>query len=143
MSLSVLKSVGRLTAVTVLIFVMAISSWAQDSTQPAPLPSSSGAEPRPVQTAAPQQFVLKDYSKPVPAFPNITRPYTPQQVPPPNLSNTSRINQLFRDGKILLSIDDAVALALENNLDIGIARYNLNIADTDILRAKSGANTFL
>ena len=38
----------------------------------------------------------------------------------------------------MLSMDDAVALALENNLDIAIARYNLNIADTDILRAKAG-----
>jgi len=40
----------------------------------------------------------------------------------------------------MLSIDDAVALALENNLDMGIARYTLNIADTDVLRAKSGAS---
>jgi outer membrane protein TolC len=46
----------------------------------------------------------------------------------------------MRDGKIYLSVDDAVALALENNLDIGIARYNLNIADTDILRARAGAS---
>ena len=49
----------------------------------------------------------------------------------------------MHDGKIMLSIDDAVALALENNLDIGIARYNLSIADTDVLRSKSGANNFL
>jgi outer membrane protein TolC len=67
----------------------------------------------------------------------------PQHVPPPDLVNTPRIQQLMRDGKIMLSIDDAVALALENNLDIGISRYNLNIADTDILRSKSGANNFL
>ena len=46
----------------------------------------------------------------------------------------------MRDGKIYLSIDDAVALTLENNLDIDIARYNLNIADVDLLRAKSGAS---
>ena len=38
-------------------------------------------------------------------------------------------------------MDDAVALALENNLDIAISRYNLNIADTDVLRANAGANT--
>jgi outer membrane protein len=50
------------------------------------------------------------------------------------------IDSLLRDGKIYLSIDDAVALALENNLDIEIARYNLNLADTDYLRAKSGAS---
>ena len=46
----------------------------------------------------------------------------------------------MRDGKIYLSIDDAVALALENNLDLEIARYNMNIAEADLLRAKSGAN---
>ena len=46
----------------------------------------------------------------------------------------------MRDGKIMLSMNDAVALALENNLDIVLARYNLNIADTDILRADAGAN---
>ena len=38
-------------------------------------------------------------------------------------------------------MDDAVALALENNLDIDIQRYNLSIADTDILRAKAGSST--
>ncbi|MGD0514123.1 MAG: TolC family protein [Terriglobales bacterium] len=86
---------------------------------------------------------MKDYSKPTSAFPNVAKPYMPQHVPPPDLVNTPRIQQLMRDGKIMLSIDDAVALALENNLDIGISRYNLNIADTDILRSKSGANNFL
>ena len=46
----------------------------------------------------------------------------------------------MREGKIYLSMDDAVALALENNLDIAIQRYNFGIADTDVMRAKSGAN---
>ena len=41
-----------------------------------------------------------------------------------------------------LSLNDAIALALENNLDVAIARYNLNIADTDVLRAKAGATIF-
>ena len=49
------------------------------------------------------------------------------------------VDQLLRDGKMYLSMDDAVAMALENNLDIGIQRYNLSIADTDILRTSSGA----
>jgi outer membrane protein TolC len=48
------------------------------------------------------------------------------------------MDQLVRDGKIYLSMSDAISLALENNLDLAIARYNLPIADTDILRAKSG-----
>ena len=47
----------------------------------------------------------------------------------------------MRDGKLYLSMADAVALALENNLDIAISRYNLNIADTDIWRAKAGSAT--
>ena len=46
----------------------------------------------------------------------------------------------MHDGKLYLSLSDAIALALENNLDIAIARYNLNIADTDVLRAKAGAH---
>ena len=57
----------------------------------------------------------------------------------PNLGNSSRIDSLMRDGRIYLSIDDAIALALENNLDLEIARFNLNIAAADLLRAKTGA----
>ncbi len=64
----------------------------------------------------------------------------PRHLPPPNLANTPRIEQLMHDGKLYISMNDAVALALENNLDIAISRYNLNIADTDIWRAKAGAN---
>jgi len=65
-------------------------------------------------------------------------PYKTRHVPAPNLSNSPRMDQLVRDGKIYLSMSDAIALALENNLDLAIARYNLPIADTDILRAKAG-----
>jgi len=83
---------------------------------------------------------LQDYSKPRSALPRILQPYQAQEVAQPDLGNSPRIDALMRDGKIYLSIDDAVALTLENNLDLDIARYNLNIADTDYLRAKSGAN---
>src|SRR5271166_1332288 len=114
----------------------------------APLPSSSLAQnvpPAPTPQAAPapalpQTVHLQDYSKPRSAFPHILQPYQAQQVAQPNVGNSPRIDSLMRDGKIYLSIDDAVALTLENNLDLDIARYNLNIADTDYLRAKSGAN---
>jgi outer membrane protein len=100
----------------------------------APAPQTGSA------TALPQAVHLQDYSKPLPAFPNVVQPYRSQQVPQPNLGNSPRIDSLLRDGTIYLSIDDAVALTLENNLDLDIARYNLNIADTDYLRAKSGAD---
>jgi outer membrane protein len=87
-----------------------------------------------------RRFICRDYSKPRSAFPHFLQPYRPQQVAQPNLGNSPRIDSVMRNGKIYLSIDDAIALALENNLDLDIARYNLNIADTDYLRAKSGAN---
>ena len=67
-------------------------------------------------------------------------PYTATNVAEPRLSNTPKLDDLMRDGKLYLSLSDAVTLALENNYDIAIARINLDIADTDILRTKAGAN---
>ncbi len=96
--------------------------------------------PQPAPPAQPQAVHLQDYSKAAPSLPHLARPYMKQEVAQPNFGNSPRIDSLMREGKIYLSIDDAVALAMENNLDIDIARYNLNIADTDYLRAKSGAN---
>ncbi len=66
-------------------------------------------------------------------------PYTPTDVPMPRLSNTPKLDDLLKDGKLYLSLDDAVTLALENNYDIAIARINLDIADTDILRTRAGS----
>lgn len=81
-----------------------------------------------------------DYSQPASPAPNLFAPYIPRQVPEPVLVNSPRINSLLQDGKLMLSLDDAVALALENNLDLAIARYNLSIADTDILRTQAGSS---
>lgn len=67
-------------------------------------------------------------------------PYAPSHVPPPILSNSPRLASLIKDGKLYLSLRDAIALALENNLDLAIARYNLPIAQTDILRTKGGGS---
>lgn len=92
------------------------------------------------QPAPPSPVHLRDYSQPRSAFPKFLQPYTPRPLEFSNLGNSPRIDSLMRDGKIYLSIDDAVGLALENNLDLEIARYNLNIAEADLLRAKSGAN---
>ncbi len=64
--------------------------------------------------------------------------YTSSETPEPSLSNSPDLTQLIRDGKLYLSLKDAIRLALENNLDIAIARYNLPIADMDILRTKAG-----
>ncbi|MBX6358798.1 MAG: TolC family protein [Acidobacterium ailaaui] len=59
-------------------------------------------------------------------------------VPPINLTNSPRLQGLIRDGKIYLSLRDAIALALENNLDIAYFRYNLPIAQADLMRTKAG-----
>jgi len=64
--------------------------------------------------------------------------YSPTPVPEPQLTNSPRLNQLIREGKLYLSLKDAIQLALENNLDIAIARYNLPIADMDVLRTQAG-----
>jgi outer membrane protein len=80
-----------------------------------------------------------DYSKGQPPLPNPIAMYQARNVAPPQFNNSPRIDQLIQNGKLMLSLDDAIALALENNLDLAIARYNLDIADTDILRTKSGA----
>ncbi|HYA23242.1 MAG TPA: TolC family protein [Terriglobales bacterium] len=141
MHLPCLKSATRSFVVTLLFLTPMIGAWAQDSQSSAPGPSPTAptvSAPGP----QPQRFVTEDYSKPRPQFPNLIAPYEPRHVPAPNLSNTSRIDQLLHNGKIYLSINDAVALALENNLDMGIARYNLNIADTEVLRSKGGADNF-
>ena len=67
-------------------------------------------------------------------------PYSPSQVAAPTLTNSARLQQLIRDGKLQLSLKDAIDLALENNLDLAIARYNLPIADTDLLRTRGGGS---
>jgi outer membrane protein TolC len=128
---------------TLVLMMTALAILACTQLQPLLCAQDVPAAPMPQTVPAPAQpqaVHLQDYSKPRSAFPHFLQPYRAQQVAQPNLGNSPRIDSLMRDGKIYLSIDDAVALTLENNLDIDIARYNLNIADTDYLRAKSGAN---
>lgn len=81
----------------------------------------------------------RDYTKPKSHFSNPIAPYTAISVPLPRLANSSQLDSLLKDGKIYLSLSDAIALALENNYDIAIARINLDIADTDLLRARAGS----
>jgi outer membrane protein TolC len=138
MQRSILTSACRRAAALFLAGVMVPAGWAQDASQMPNAPSAQTQKPAP---SAAQPFVLKDYSQPRSHFPNPIGPYTARTVAPPSLANTGRFEQLMRDGKLYISMNDAVALALENNLDIAIARYNLNIADTDIWRAKSGQAT--
>src|ERR1700689_961158 len=129
-----LNSIIRLATAAVLFGTLTVAGQAQDA-------ATAPAAPVPQNTPETRPVPVLNYAKPVSHFPNPVGPYTARHLAPPNLANTSRIDQLMHDGKLYLSLIDAIALALENNLDIAIARYNLNIADTDILRARAGAQT--
>jgi len=117
--------------------------WAQEAQTASSQSSGSSQASLPAAPVPHRPFEMTNYSKPRGYFPNPLAPYTQREIAPPDLTNSPKIETLIRDGKIYLSMDDAVALALENNLDIAIQRYNAGIADTDVLRAKSGANQFL
>src|SRR5271167_2995323 len=124
------------------VSLLVTASFAQNATPQSSQASMPPLTPMP-QAPAPQNnahpYSDQNYAKPLSPFPNVLAPYKVRNVPPPNLTNSARIDQLIRDGKMYLSINDAVAMALENNLDITIQRYNLSIADTDILLTSSGS----
>jgi outer membrane protein len=103
--------------------------------------SNLPAAPAPIATAPyPLRASQRDFSKPFGGWLgdpiNIFRPTS---IGKASFANSVRLGNLVKDGKIYLSLSDAIALALENNYDIAIARYDLDIADTDILRTKTGA----
>ena len=85
-----------------------------------------------------EQGFVSTYGQSPGLFPHIWRPYLPQSLPHPVLENSPRLATLIRDGKLELSVADAVALTLENNLDIVVQRYVIPFSQTDILRTKSG-----
>ena len=69
----------------------------------------------------------------------ITSAYRTPSVAPVHLENSGRLDSLFRDSRITLSLEDAIALALENNLDLELVRYAPRLAGTDLLRAEAGS----
>jgi outer membrane protein TolC len=109
---------------------MLIAVLAAQSAAP---PTSSGitADPPQAPAAAPLQYEMPKSHNPLKA-------YEGEQVPEPVLANSAHLDHLIRDGQLYLSLKDAIDLALENNLDLAIARYNLPIANTDILRTQAG-----
>jgi outer membrane protein TolC len=65
-------------------------------------------------------------------------PYAPVQIPPPSFTNSPRLEALVRAGNLYLSLQDAIALAIENNLDIEYLRFAPRISETELLRARGG-----
>ena len=129
-----------------LTALLVTSAFAQEPSAPgAPQPAvpSEVLVPMP-QAPKPQGDAYKvysdqNYTKGQSQFPKFWSVWGVRNVAPPNFTNSALIDRVIRDGKMYLSIDDSVALALENNLDIAIQRYNLITADVDILRTSSGS----
>lgn len=74
-------------------------------------------------------------------YSGFTRDYAPRYAPPINISNSGRADQLIRAGNLYLSLADAIALALENNVDVEVARYGYGINESAVRgsRASNGA----
>jgi outer membrane protein len=137
----------RLRAVAAVLLTLAATmpgGYAQQASAGSKGPDKAASQLPPAPTPAPTQpYPLKisgrDYSK---AFAtwlgNPIKIYAPTSIPKASFENSVRLADLVKDGKIYLSLSDALALAIENNYDIAIARYNLDIADTDILRTRAG-----
>jgi outer membrane protein len=135
-----------------LMSVITQPGMAQQTSPTAPAPPQAIANDTTGQNVLPQAPAPKpteplflrdtsiDYTKPKSHFWNPIAPYTPINVPALQLGNPTQLGPLLRDGKIYLSLADAVTMALSNNFDIAIQRINLDIADTDILRAHAGSS---
>ena len=96
---------------------------------PAPAPT----EPLDLRQSA------RDFSKPAGGFlGNPIKAYRPTTIDKASFQNSVRLGDLVKNGKIYLSLSDALALALENNYDIAISRYYMDLADLDLLRARAG-----
>ena len=118
----------RATRFPTMLFALS-TVFAINLTAQSEAPSAPPANVR--QSVTPLSFEMPKSRNPLNA-------YMPDSVPEPVLANSARIDRMVRDGKLYLSLKDAIDLALEDNLDLAIARYNLPIADTDILRTKAG-----
>ena len=71
-------------------------------------------------------------------FPRTLQPYRAKTLPAGDPANSASLTDNLKDGKLDLSVADLYRLLIENNLDFAGARYNLLMADTDLLRAKIG-----
>jgi outer membrane protein TolC len=115
----------------VAVFFLSTTALAQQAGDPAQ--PANGTHPSNASLQANYSAIFA-----LPSSRNPLNAYSPSAAPEPQLTNSPDLNQLIRDGNLYLSLKDAIRLALENNLDIAIARYNLPIADMDILRTKAG-----
>jgi len=132
------------TAMTVSpLYAQAPNAAQLPGATPTPAASQPSTTPPPAatQSAAPPMNVSlgPDYSHGRPWFPNVLAPYIPRHIPSPVLTNSPRLSQLIQDGKLNLTLDDAISLALENNLDIAVQRYAPLLEEMQLLSARAGS----
>lgn len=143
-----IKQFARTLMAALLVDLLALGPalpvFAQEPSQPAPALQAPApvrtSNPTPLAPAIPVSLGLAKYhfTRAPRPFPNLIDPYRPIHIDEPGLTNSPRIDQLIHDGKLEISLQDAVELALENSLDIAVQRYNPWIADTSILKAEAG-----
>jgi outer membrane protein TolC len=110
------------------------------NTVPAPPPAASATLAQQAQQVQLQSIgPLQPFHVAMPHSHNPLFPYRPSTAPPLDLNNSPRLENLIREGKLYISLQDAIALTLENNLDLAYFRYNFPIAQTDLLRTKAGS----
>ena len=140
------QSGGRLRAAAAILLTASSCLPSGFAQTPAVSPDKAASDlPTAPAPQASEPFSLRttqrDFSRPFGSWHgNPLKGFTPTTIAKASFVNSVRMNDMVRDGKIYLSLSDALALALENNYDIAIARYDLDIADTDILRSKTGAS---
>ncbi len=110
------------------------TSEPQTQTTQADAPQPRFALSAPVRSDVAQTAVRLD----IPHSSNPIKAYRPTEVAPANLANSASLDAHIHDGLLEISLKDAIELALQNNLDLAIARYNIPIADADILRTRAG-----
>ena len=103
---------------------------------PNPAPAPQGSTIAPVASLG---LGKHDFTRGPRAFPNLINPYRPIQIEAPVLVNSPRLDQLVHEGKLQLSLQDAIELALENSMDIAVQRYYPWTSDTDILKTAAGS----
>ncbi|MGB2638060.1 MAG: TolC family protein [Candidatus Acidiferrum sp.] len=120
-----------------------VFAQSQDQNPPAnPAPAAPAASSSSIAPVSSLGLGLHDYSHGPSEFPNIFRPYRSMHIEKPVLTNSPRLDQLIQNGKLEISLQDAVELALENSLDIAVQRYYPWMADAGLLNAYAGSTSF-
>jgi outer membrane protein len=104
-----------------------------------PTVTQGGPPPAPPQPKKTSDAAPREYSHGNPAFPNLLAPYKPIKVPNPNMANSQHLSDFISNGKMSITVQDAIALALENSLDIEVERYVPWIAQANLLASMAGA----